>query len=70
MEEKKLGEAIWLQDSLFKPLEEENTKTLKLVLGTSVPVVKTLPSNARSAGSIPDRWTNIPHAAECGQKLK
>ena len=33
------------------------------------PVVKTLPSNARSTGSVPGRGTKIPHVAECGQKL-
>ena len=35
---------------------------------SSVPVVKTPPSNAGGAGSIPGRGTKIPHAARCGQK--
>ena len=31
------------------------------------PVVKTLPSNAGGAGSIPGQGTKVPHAAEYGQ---
>ena len=31
-------------------------------------MVKTLPSNAGGAGSVPDWRTKIPHAVQCGQK--
>ena len=31
-------------------------------------VVKTLPSNTGSVGSIPGQETKIPHATYCGQK--
>ena len=34
------------------------------------PVVKTQPSNAGGMGLIPGQGTEVPHAAECGQKLK
>ena len=33
------------------------------------PVVKTLPARARGVGSI-SGGTKIPHATQCGQKLK
>ena len=33
-------------------------------------MVKTLPSNAGGEGSIPGWGTEIPHALQCGQKLK
>ena len=33
------------------------------------PVVKTLPSNAWSTGSIPDQDTKVPHAAGYGQNF-
>ena len=36
----------------------------------SGPVVKSPPSNAGDMGSIPGRGTKIPHAVQCGQKLK
>ena len=32
-------------------------------------VVKTLPSKAWSAGSMPDQDTTVPHAAGCGQNF-
>ena len=33
------------------------------------PVVKTLPSNERGTGSLPDLGTKIPLVAVCGEKL-
>ena len=33
-------------------------------------MVKTSPSNAGGAGSIPGRGAKIPHATQCGQKEK
>ena len=39
--------------------------------GLSVsPVVKTQPSNAGGMGWIPGQGTEVPRAAECGQKLR
>ena len=34
------------------------------------PEVKTQPSNAGGMGLIPGQGTEVPHATECGQKLK
>ena len=51
---------------------EDASKIKKRGLGTSLvgPMVKTLPSNAGGMGLIPGQGTEVPHATECGQKLK
>ena len=36
---------------------------------TQLSVVKTLPFNAGSTGSIPAQETKVPHAAQCDQKF-
>ena len=50
-----------------RQLSTTNIKSKKELLGKDFPggpVVKSLPSNARDAGSIPGWGTKVPHAAE------